>query len=42
MEKIKEKEVPALHKLQNINPSNWDLSEETIQRELDELKSNKK
>ena len=41
-EKIKETEVPDLHKLRSINPSNWDLSEETIQRELDELKSNKK
>ena len=41
-EKIKETEVPDLHKLRSINPSNWDLSEATIQRELDELKSNKK
>ena len=39
---LEEKKVPDLHKLRNINPSNWDLSEETIQRELDELKSNKK
>jgi hypothetical protein len=41
-EKIKETEAPDLHKLRGINPSNWDLSEATIQRELDELKSNKK
>ena len=41
-EKTKEKTVPDLHKIKNINPSNWDLSEETIQQELDELKSNKK
>ena len=41
-EKIKETKVPDLHKLKSINPSNWDLSEATIQRELDELKSNKK
>ena len=41
-EKIKKTEVPNLHKLRSINPSNWDLSEETIQRELDELKANKK
>lgn len=41
-EKVKETEVPNLHNLQNLNPSKWDLSEETIQRELEELKSNKK
>ena len=41
-EKIEEKEVPDLQKLRNLNPSNWDLSEETIQRELDELKTKKK
>jgi predicted Zn finger-like uncharacterized protein len=41
-EKIKETKTPDLHKLRSINPGNWDLSEETIQRELDELKSNKK
>ena len=41
-EKTKEKKVPDFHKVRDINPSNWDLSEETIQRELDELKSNKK
>ena len=41
-EKIKETEAPDLHKLRSINPSNWDLSEATIQRELDELKSKKK
>ena len=41
-EKINDKKAPYLNKLQNINPSDWDLSEETIQRELDELKSNKK
>ena len=41
-EKTKNREIPDLHRLRNINPSKWDLSEETIQRELDELKSNKK
>ena len=41
-QKIKKDEVPDLHKLQNLNPSKWDLSEDTIERELDELKSNKK
>jgi len=37
-EKVKEKKLPDLHKFRNINPSKWDLSEETIQRELEELK----
>ena len=41
-QKIKKDEVPDLHKFQNLNPRKWDLSEETIERELDELKSNKK
>ena len=41
-EKTKENEVPDLHRFRKINPSSWDLSEETIQRELDELKENKK
>ena len=41
-EKTKNREIPDLHRLRNINPSKWDLSEETIQRELDELKANKK
>ena len=41
-EKINEKKAPYLNKLQNINPSDWDLSEETLERELGELKSNKK
>ena len=42
VQKEVQKEVPNLQKLRNLNPSNWDLSEETIQRELDELKSDKK
>ena len=41
-EKIKEKEVPDLDNIQNINPSKWDLSEETLQRELNDLKENNK
>ena len=41
-QKVKAKEVSVLHKLRNIDPSKWDLNEETIQRELDELKANKK
>ena len=33
--------VDKLNNFENINPSNWDLSEETLERELGELKSKK-
>ena len=41
-EKVKEKEVPDLNKFRSINPSTWDLSEETLQRELNDLKKKNK